>query len=1027
MFKRRVYLGSFNNKKKEELINLSLEKLKSNQGNEFYYILPNGELLREYRQYFIDNVVQAFEINLFTFDDIVNRILEDNFIQIMDNPTKNLVLREVLKHLSEEDALIYYKEFIEMPGFINSINDIIGDIKRSLIYPSEYLDRCPDRPLYKEIGLIYSYYEKELTKLRISDREGSYFKSIDLLKSKNFLKDVNTIIIDEFYDFRPIELAIIRQLIDSDIDIIINIPFKSQNNSVVLENTLQTLKNLGFEVEEIQDSPKNQFEILGEFLHTDEEELFEANDDINIINAPTPYLELRRIFEEIKRYHKTGLALNEIGLIITNPDYQESLHKISTVEGIPISTNKASPLKTMPITRELLNILEGRLANFSKTSLINRIKSNYFIICPENERDLYEVVLRKTNFQDIVDLKDIFESNKKLDISIEELEYLDNIIKSTEKDYKEIPLQETILNFNKIVKSILKHYKPQTNIVNRYRETNDETLFLRDVRTINKLEEVIDKMDLLGILEDEITLEDYYSLLIDYFEEETVIEIQGNVKGVHILNPTNSRGSLKEIIFITGLSQGSYPSLENNNYFINDYNINDLKVIGMDVKSYGERLNNEELKFASAIALCRCKLYLSYSRGQDDTSIKSIFLEDLLSLFKRGIDNKPIINEIKINFDYLVKKSMNDVTNHSDLIKYILKSFFEEDIDGEVIREYDILFPGILKSINRKISSEVNRFQGIYDEYRGVLKEEIILKDIEACKPSKFSISYLESYSKCPYFFMLNNLFSIEELEREYEEYSPMDLGKLYHDVLSIYYKTYQDDIKDKVKGIGEFTFKSTIDYLKVITYRCVEENGLKRDSNKDILLIDIALKRLIHFLEKDIERTIKDKRIPYNFEMEFGSNRPFFIEIDDVMIPMVGRIDRIDKYLDRKDYMAIDYKSSAYGLRNLDHMISGLSLQLPVYILSQEDKHMIAGAYSIINSGETKVPIGLDPFIDVRGKGKLSQEEWDTLMEATKRNIYDIIVSISNGNFQVKPLECSSFCIYKDICRYGDVVEVEE
>ena len=92
MVDRKVYLGSFNNKKKEEIINKVIEKLKNNQGNEFYYILPNGELLRQYRQYLIGNVEQAFEINLFTFDDIVNRVLESDFTQIIDNPSKNLIL-----------------------------------------------------------------------------------------------------------------------------------------------------------------------------------------------------------------------------------------------------------------------------------------------------------------------------------------------------------------------------------------------------------------------------------------------------------------------------------------------------------------------------------------------------------------------------------------------------------------------------------------------------------------------------------------------------------------------------------------------------------------------------------------------------------------------------------------------------------------------------------------------------------------------------------------------------------------------
>lgn len=1028
MVKRKVYIGSFNNNKKKELIDSSIENLKKNKGNEFYYILPNGELLRQYRKHFIDRVEQTFEINLFTFDDIVNQVLEDDFIHVIDNPTKNLILREVLSSLSEEGVLGYYKDFIDMPGFINSLNDIIGDIKRSLVYPDEYMIKCPKKPSYQEMGLIYLRYEKVLSDLNVSDREGSYFKSVDLLKTKNFLSDVKTIIIDEFYDFRPIELAILEQLIKSDIDIIINMPFLTESKSIIMENTLNLLRNLGFETEYIKDSPANLFENLGRYLFSNEEEIFEANDSVNLINGATPYLELRKIFEEIKRYHMEGIDLNNIGIIITNPSYQESLHKISNMEEIPISINKASPLKTMPIARELLNILENGMGNFPKISLINRIKSNYFEICPEDRRDLYEIILRKLNFQDIDDLIGIFNSSEKLNISIEEINYLKELIQALKLEYKQIQQSDTISNYNKNVKYILDNYNLKDNIIKGHKKANDEALFLRDLRTITKIEEVLEKMDFLNLLKEEICLEDYYYLLIDYLEEETVVETQGNIKGVHILNPTNSRGSIKEIIFITGLGQGSYPSLDKSNYFINDYNLKDLKAIGIDVKNYMERLSNEGLKFTSIVASCTNKLYLSYSSGYDDTTIKSIFLDELLSLFKKDDDNNTNINEVKINLDYLVKKSMDNITNNDDLTKYLLKSYSKGEItDLNIFKRYNNLFPGKLNSINNKILSEVNRYQDIYDEYRGVLEDDNILKDIESSKPKGYSISYLESYSKCPYFFMLNNLFKIQEMEREFEEYSPIDIGNLYHDVLSRYYKIYVNEIEDVIKGIGGFSFVNTIDSLKEIVYKSAEELGLKTDSSKDILIIEISLQRLINFLEKDIDRIVKDKMIPYGFEIDFGYKEPFCLEVKDMEIPMNGRIDRIDKSLYDEKYMAIDYKSSSYGLRDIGHMESGLSLQLPVYILSQEDKDMIAGSYSIISNGDTKVGIGLDPFIKGRSKGILSQEEWDELMDKVKENIYKIISDIDKGNFQVNPLECSSYCIYKDICRYEDVVEVEE
>src|SRR5699024_3863919 len=110
--------------------NKAIHSLKNNKGKEFYYLLPNGELLKKYRKNFINQVKNTFEINLFTFDNIVNEILGEKTIETIKNPIKNLIIDKVLKKLISENKLIYYKDVSSTEGFIHSINDIIGEIKR---------------------------------------------------------------------------------------------------------------------------------------------------------------------------------------------------------------------------------------------------------------------------------------------------------------------------------------------------------------------------------------------------------------------------------------------------------------------------------------------------------------------------------------------------------------------------------------------------------------------------------------------------------------------------------------------------------------------------------------------------------------------------------------------------------------------------------------------------------------------------------------------------------------------------------
>ncbi len=108
--------------------------------------------------------------------------------------------------------------------------------------------------------------------------------------------------------------------------------------------------------------------------------------------------------------------------------------------------------------------------------------------------------------------------------------------------------------------------------------------------------------------------------------------------------------------------------------------------------------------------------------------------------------------------------------------------------------------------------------------------------------------------------------------------------------------------------------------------------------------------------------------------------------------------------------------------------MKAGLSLQLPIYIMSQE-RQVVAAFYGIISTGEFQAKLGhVDEknLISKTNRGALTEEELEELLNTTKQHIKFFIESILAGNFSVNPLECSSYCIYRQICRYKQTWEVE-
>jgi len=134
---RVVYIGPYNSSRSKEFFNKSLEYLKENKGNRFYYILPNGKLLVKYRKKFIEEVKQTFEINLFTFDNIVDKLLKDRFYTSIDDEMKEALVARAIIELNHKGNLSYYEVVSTKRGFASAVSSIIGQIKRSLISPED--------------------------------------------------------------------------------------------------------------------------------------------------------------------------------------------------------------------------------------------------------------------------------------------------------------------------------------------------------------------------------------------------------------------------------------------------------------------------------------------------------------------------------------------------------------------------------------------------------------------------------------------------------------------------------------------------------------------------------------------------------------------------------------------------------------------------------------------------------------------------------------------------------------------------
>lgn len=1003
--------------------------MESQKSDRFYYLLPNGELLRKYRREFIDRAEGIFELNLFNFDDVVNNMAKSRFKKSISSPLKNLILRNSLDALLKKDALEYYRASAHMDGFIESVNEIISEFKRSLITPYMYLESCSDAPRYREMGLIYEEYERLLAENGLMDRDSCYLSSIDILeKEPDLFNELDFLVIDKFYDFRPVEIQLIREFIKKDLDIYINIPFGSEEINPILKDTVRILQSMGFEIEYMLNKPENIFEDLSEKLCTFDEHKYDFIEDISLSKAPSKFIELKNIFRSIKKKLYEGASLEDMALCVASESYTKDLFRVSEEEGLPINLDMKTRLTGVILIREFINILETILTSGSKENIIKRIKSSYFKVCDDEIKNELEYIVYRLKFNNLNELSEIIQKDFNKNIPMEYFNELHELIERLKEEYSTFSSNDSVIRYGELLTQLIDRYNVESTITDKYEELKDFNIFQRDLHALGKLKEVMVQMEEASLIQEEMTFEYYHKTLMDFIAIESFIEKQGDLNGLRILSPVNPEGNTYDILFIAGLSQGEYPSLNNSHFFLSDESHMVLKNIGLSYKSYYERYFNEAMKFAGLLSSCKKELHMSYCSGNKDREgIPSVFLDDILSRISgETMQDKLVYNEIKM--DMLINGHIRDVSCEKDFTHSLLYKYYNDEPVEEYAALHERLYQGKLEKINQSVKIEELRSSGEFDRYVGKLDDEVIIEEIgENLGERVFSVSYLESYAKCPYYFLLNNYLNVQEMTRRLEEVSYIDNGIIYHEVLKNYYSRYKDDI---INHIQSFNVEDTTDYIRKSIYKYGVASGYSIDNKRDILIMETLFSNLLGFIKEDVDRLKKNPHIhPWEFEAQFGSYKDFFIEKDGDKIYLKGTIDRIDKISDRDSYIIMDYKSGSYGVRKYEEMMEGLSLQLPVYIMSQRDKNVVAGAYGMISKGEISYALGIDgeaSFMSRRNRGLVDMDTWNQTLINSKDMIFNMVDSIKQGDFSVNPKECSPYCAFKDICRYEKVLEVE-
>lgn len=962
----------------------------------------------------------------------------------------------------------------------------------------------------KDIILIYEKFENKIQNNYIDETDlltilAENIDKIDLLKNAN-------VYIDEFVGFTEQEYQAIKKIIkiansvtitfctddldlntDPNTDIfypikvtykkIINLLDKDKKVETINLNNLYRFKNeeLKYIEEYLYNTKVKQFNTNQEILH--EQNALSKN--INLFLAKNYYSEIENVAKKINKLIKyENLRYKDISIITKNTDNYSSIIKmIFQKYDIPVFIDEKRDLNQNVIVQYILSILEILNKNYSYEAIFNYLKTG-FVEIDENDVFKLEKYAIKYGIKNNKFKKDFIYGKD------EELEYLNElrklIINPLVSLKEKIDEEKSAKNISKQIYVFLVQQNIEekiTNKINKLKEDNFLDLAKEYEQCYKIIIDILDEINLI-FGEEKITVDKFIKILKIGLKNSELGKIPGTQDQVIVGDIDRSRSRKTKVVFIIGLNDGVFPSINKNQGFLDDEDRESLKTENIEIaKGTLENLYDDNFNIYKAFTTAEEKMFLSYASSDSEGKplrasnlifrIKKIFpniIEESDIIKKEKLE---LINE-KISYDDLILK-INEMENgiSPEKLFFILYKYYEQN------KNYKNILNDNIKYINFKLNEKLKK-ENIEKLYGNRLNT---------------SISKLERYRSCPFSYYLQYILKLKD--KEELKVQNFDTGSFMHDVINSFFEEINNneeysDFYEKVRirfledADDEKNTKEILTTIEKIVDKIInekllnEKNYIFTATEKYKLLVQRLKRIIVKSLKYIIQSLVQSEFKLEGTEVEFGEKgnyKPIVLNLDNgKTVELIGKIDRIDVAQDenKKYVRIIDYKSS---VKNIDFgsVYAGLQLQLITYLdavckiedfipagilyfnlleqiinsnkkISEQEieqkiksnfkmKGLILADVKVAKMQDKNLEKGrseiIPAYIDKSGtlSPKLSsiasQEEFTKLQNYIHKTIKEISNEIFKGNIELKPYYKNKktpceYCSYKSMCGFN-------
>ena len=941
----------------------------------------------------------------------------------------------------------------------------------------------------KDLSFVYEKFEQKI-KDRYIDENDILTNLAENLEKTNMFNNC-IIYIDEFTGYTKQEYTLIEKLLkvakevtvtvttdnldlgtNPDVDMFFSnkqtadkLLYLARKNEIECEKTIFLEETYRFKAKELKHLEKHLYKIPYEKYE-------EKVENINLFLAANAYSEIENVAKKIiKLVKEENYRYKDISIITKNLETYSSLIKaIFSNYEIPVFIDEKKELSQNIFMKYIMSILDIYAKSWSYDSIINYIKTGFLGI-DNDEIYMLEAYTKKWGIKGSKWYIGEWNFEEKTEKNKEQLERIQELRKQIVEPL--IELKETI-NQNKTVAEITKRLyqflienKIDKVLIDKKEKLEEEgyiEIAKEQELAWNIMIEVLDELvSIFG--EEKIGFEKYMNLIRMGLNSSGLGRIPQTQDQVIVGDIERSRTHKVKAIFILGMNDGVFPTINKNEGFLGDKDRKNLKEKGIELaKGSLEMLYEDNFSIYKAFTTAEEKLYLSYaSSSLDGSSLRpSILVSKIKKMYPRLIEKSDLIQqneEIVMEqeaFELLISKlSLWRDGEEIDKIWFELYNYFNSK------EEWKYKLSAAIKALNYTNKPERISQENIEKLYRNTLNT---------------TVSRLEQYRKCPFSYYLR--YGLKVQDKASFEVQMVDTGNFMHDVIDTFFTTVREK-NISIKNISEEETEKIIN--SIVDEKITLPKNYIFTSTDKYKNLTRRLKRVILKSMKYIIESLKDSDFEvFGNELEFKKGKkyePITIQLEDgKKVEITGKIDRVDlaKTEEGKYIRIIDYKSSVKNI-DLNEVVAGLQLQLLTYLdatckieemmpagvlyfslidpIIKSDKYMsdeqieeelkkkfkmnglILADVKVVKMMDKKLKNGqsdiIPAYIDKEGNlsrksNTVTKEQFEDLQKHTIKIIKQISNEILSGDISLEPYYNTKnkktpceYCEYKPICQF--------